>query len=405
MKRICVFALACLMIFLSVPTSFGAYAKEDDFYIEYDTEKAAMLGGSEFTLNLVGGESEVAWSIQNSLIADISGDETKVVIKPKSSGVAIVTATLGDKKAYAEINVIDIANVASRGIETDSFNRAKTDVAVRFSAAGYSKFYNFVGEWSVVNEKGEAVEFVDNGESIVIPQQSSNVGTYTVKLSSSGFAPVCAELKISAYDLDTLLNRYMPIIALIVLVILIAVIIARLTSSKVGRVVKTLEKITAKTQAISEKADGMNKLNFNEKMLPISVQLKNATGNVQLLNMDNFGYYQRLQDLLMKGCETLDSAFIYNKYDDKFAKTFIDGFIEQYLKPACKLAKELYEIEKKPKQKKKLGKVEEIDLTADEGKVYSTFSKAISSVEEVLQKNIAQSEKIEPVENKKKGKK
>ena len=89
MKKISVLLIAIFALFVAcVPKA--AKADENNFYIEYDTEKVAMLGGKEFTLDLFGATSEVEWQVHNGLLCDIVGDNQSVTVMPKSSGVAIM---------------------------------------------------------------------------------------------------------------------------------------------------------------------------------------------------------------------------------------------------------------------------------------------------------------------------
>lgn len=367
MKKISVLLIAVLALFVvSVPKV--AKADENNFYIEYDTEKVAMLGGKEFTLKLFGATGDVEWQVHNGLLCDIAGDNNGVTIMPKSSGVAIISAKCGDEISYAEINIIDVANSQDAKILIESFNRAGEAYSIGFSASGYEKFYNFQGEWEVLDLNGNSVPITVNGEIITVEKEYALEGEYKVKLTSPGFSPLEETVTVSQLNVDEILNKALPILAIAVTIILVLVILGKRFGSKLSAVYKSINAYIANYQKVKTKINkGVNKLVFNEKTTKLSLSLKNVTGSVQMLNMDNFGYYQRLQDLLMKGCNALDAALVYKNYDENFAKEFFDKFEQIYLIPCKTLTEQLLAIEKKP-VKQPLTDVEKINMDSQERK-------------------------------------
>lgn len=382
MKKISVLLIAIFALFVAcVPKA--AKADENNFYIEYDTEKVAMLGGKEFTLDLFGATSEVEWQVHNGLLCDIVGDNQSVTVMPKSSGVAIISARCGDLVCYAEINIIDIANSQDAKIVVESFNRAGEAYSIGFSASGYEKFYNFQGEWKVTDSNGKAVPITLKGEIITVEKEYALEGEYKVRLTSPGFSPLEETVTVSQLNVDEILNKVLPILAIAVMVILVLVILGKRLGSKLSAVYKSINAYIANYQKVKTKINkGVNKLVFNEKTTKLSLSLKNVTGNVQILNMDSFGYYQRLQDLLMKACSALDAALVYKNYDENFAKEFFDRFEQIYLIPCKTLTEQLLAIEKKP-VKQPLTDVEKINMDSQERKKQFGVKK-YNCIEDVL---------------------
>ena len=382
MKKISVLLIAIFALFVAcVPKA--AKADENNFYIEYDTEKVAMLGGKEFTLDLFGATSEVEWQVHNGLLCDIVGDNQSVTVMPKSSGVAIISARCGDLVCYAEINIIDIANSQDAKIVVESFNRAGEAYSIGFSASGYEKFYNFQGEWKVTDSNGKAVPITLKGEIITVEKEYALEGEYKVRLTSPGFSPLEETVTVSQLNVDEILNKALPILAIAVTIILVLVILGKRFGSKLSAVYKSINAYIANYQKVKTKINkGVNKLVFNEKTTKLSLSLKNVTGNVQMLNMDSFGYYQRLQDLLMKACSALDAALVYKNYDENFAKEFFDRFEQIYLIPCKTLTEQLLAIEKKP-VKQPLTDVEKINMDSQERKKQFGVKK-YNCIEDVL---------------------
>ncbi|MBQ2718043.1 MAG: hypothetical protein IJF75_05550 [Clostridia bacterium] len=382
MKKISVLLIAIFALFVAcVPKA--AKADENNFYIEYDTEKVAMLGGKEFTLDLFGATSEVEWQVHNGLLCDIVGDNQSVTVMPKSSGVAIISARCGDLVCYAEINIIDIANSQDAKIVVESFNRAGEAYSIGFSASGYEKFYNFQGEWRVTDSNGKAVPITLNGEKITVEKEYSFEGEYKVNLTSPGFSPFEETVTVSQLNVDEILNKVLPILAIAVMVILVLVILGKRLSSKLSAVYKSVNAYISNYEKVKVKINkGVNKLIFNDKVAKLSLSLKNVTSNVQMLNMDSFGYYQRLQDLLMKACSVLDAALVYKNYDETFSKDFFDKFEQIYLIPCKTLTEQLLAIEKKP-VKQPLTDVEKINMDSQERKKQFGVKK-YNCIEDVL---------------------
>lgn len=379
-KTFCLILISLFIASVSFPVT--AFATTSDFYIDYDTEKVAMLGGKSFTLNLIGATSEVTWRVHNENLCDVSGNDQSVTVFPKSDGVAIISATCNGVTAYCQIKIIDVATNGNMQIETSAFNRAGENLIVSFSAQGYNEFYNFQGEWLVLNSKNEVVPFIDNGESVTVEKDNVLSGEYTVKLSSPGFSPVEKTVTVSEVDVDQILNKYLPILAIGVTVILLLLLIAKKVGTKLKSLYKTfngLIKYYDKTQIKINK--GVNKLVFNDKITKISLSLKYVTSDVQILNMDSFGYYQKLLDKLMKACSVLDASLFYKNYSEQFAKEYFVKFKEIYLDQIDISFKQFIALNKFEK-KKSFSSIDQLNL--DSQNKSNLFVKNYDSLDDIL---------------------
>ena len=363
MKRILV-CLSLLVLIISQSTFIGL-ASETPFEINADSQKVALLGGGDFSLNLQGATGNVSWSVHNQSICSVIGNDSSVTITPLSAGNAVITATCENRVAYAQIRIIDVANSADAQIVVSDFYKKGEEANFYFSVEGYTEFYNFKGDWSVTDENGNLVEIVQNGEKCLISGDKVNVGSYFVSLVSPGFSKITTEIKVGEINTDEIINKYLWVVALFVVILLVITILTKKSGSKLKRVNRQLALVIEKFNKTKEKANGGNTLIFRDRLNKANVSLKVVVSEIQVMNMDNFGYYQTIQDEMIKLCRVIDNL-IMSPNETFNVVEFMDKCLEK-LKEIEVKCKNLLEIEKAP-QKQVFSQVEEINLKSQQTK-------------------------------------
>ena len=196
-------------------------------------------------------------------------------------------------------------------------------------------------------------------------QDKVNVGSYFVSLVSPGFSKITTEIKVGEINTDEIINKYLWVVALFVVILLVITILTKKSGSKLKRVNRQLALVIEKFNKTKEKANVGNTLIFRDRLNKANVSLKLVVSEIQVMNMDNFGYYQTIQDEMIKLCRVIDNL-IMSPNETFNVVEFMDKCLEK-LKEIEVKCKNLLEIEKAP-QKQVFSQVEEINLKSQQTK-------------------------------------